>query len=101
MKFTSSIHQQFGIVRLEGRFTFDSHVAFRASTRVLLETPGLQGIILDLEKVTHMDASSMGAVLLLREAALPRLTLALRRPSSNVRSLLKIIQFDQLFEILP
>lgn len=100
MKFTTQIQDQTGTVKLEGTFTFETHPAFRAYTRSLLDTPGLERIVLDMEQVTRMDASSLGAILLLREATRTRMAIALQRPSASVLSLLKVVHFDKLFEII-
>jgi anti-anti-sigma factor len=55
-----------------------------------------------MEGVSYMDASSLGMILLLREATETRsLDLALRRPSASVRRLLEIVQFEKIFEIIP
>jgi len=52
--------------------------------------------------VSYMDASSLGMILLLRETAETRqMALALKRPSSSVRRLLEIVQFEKIFEIMP
>ncbi len=101
MKFTSQIEDQTGLVKLEGRFTFETHPAFKSCTQNLLDNPRVRRLVLDLEGVSYMDASSLGMVLLLREAAESRrLALALKRPSASVRRLLEIVQFEKIFEIL-
>ena len=102
MKFTSQIEDQTGTVKLEGRFTFETHPAFKSCTQSLLTTEQVHRIVLDMEGVSYMDASSLGMILLLREATETRsLDLALRRPSASVRRLLEIVQFEKIFEILP
>jgi len=102
MKFTSQIEDHTGTVKLEGRFTFETHPAFKSCTQTLLDTPQLRGIVLDMEGVSYMDASSLGMILLLRETTEARnLALALRRPAASVRRLLEIVQFEKIFEILP
>jgi len=102
MKFTSQIEDQTGTVKLEGRFTFETHPAFKSCTQGLLDSPRLGRVVLDMEGVTYMDASSLGMILLLREATETRnLPLALKRPSPSVRRLLEIVQFEKIFEILP
>ena len=54
-----------------------------------------------MEGVTYMDASSLGMILLLREATEGRsMALALKRPSASVRRLLEIVQFERIFEIM-
>ena len=101
MKFTSLVLDQTGSISLAGRFTFDTHPAFKACTRELLENPELKHIVLDLEKVTHMDASSLGVILLLREASLAQdMTITLMKPSATVMPLLRLIQFEKLFDIV-
>jgi anti-anti-sigma factor len=101
MKFTSQIQDQTGTVKLEGRFTFETHPAFKSCTQGLLDTGNIQRVVLDMEGVTYMDASSLGMILLLRETTEDRrLGLALQRPSASVRRLLEIVQFEKIFEIL-
>jgi len=102
MKLCTRTEGQTGILWLEGEFTFDTHPSFKASTRQLLDDAGLNRIVLDMAAVTRMDASSLGALLILREATQARLaSLALRSPSPSVLSLLTVVHFEQLFEILP
>lgn len=102
MKFTSQIEDHTGTVKLEGRFTFETHPAFKSCTQALLDSRTLKRVVLDMEGVTYMDASSLGMVLLLRETTEGRsLALALKRPSPSVRRLLEIVQFEKIFEILP
>jgi len=67
MKFTSQIEDQTGTVKLEGRFTFETHPAFKACTQSLLDTGKIRRVVLDMEGVSYMDASSLGMILLLRE----------------------------------
>ena len=101
MEFHSRIEDQTGIIKLEGAFTFESHPEFKACTAELLDNPGLSRIVLDMTKVTRMDASSLGALLILREATQARLaTLALLRPSPQVMTLLTVVHFEKLFEII-
>ena len=100
MQFTSLVQDQTGSIKLEGRFTFETHQAFKACTRRLMETPGLKRIVVDMGKITHMDASSLGVLLLLREATeAVGMTTALLKPSPEVMPLLKLIQLEKLFEI--
>src|SRR5208283_72333 len=102
MKFTSQIEDQTGTIKLEGRFTFESHPAFKSCTQGLLDGAKINRLVLDMEGVSYMDASSLGMVLLLRESTENRnLGLALRRPSPSVRRLLEIVQFEKLIEIVP
>ncbi|BDU76480.1 STAS domain-containing protein [Mesoterricola sediminis] len=100
MNLTSRNEDRTATIGLDGRFTFEAHAAFKASTRNALETPGLERIVLDMEKVTYLDASSLGMILLLREAAEARqVSVELRRPSAPVMNLLEVVRFERLFKI--
>ena len=102
MKFTSQIEDSTGTVKLEGRFTFETHPAFKSCTQNLLDVGQLSRVVLDMEGVSYMDASSLGMILLLRETTEARnMTLMLQRPSASVQRLLEIVQFERIFEILP
>jgi len=101
MKLSTRIEGQTGIVWLGGEFTFDTHPSFNTATQELMGQAGLNRIILDMTGVTRMDASSLGILLILREATQAGLTsLALRKPSPSVLSLLTVVHFEKLFEIL-
>ena len=90
-----------GRVQLEGRFTFECHQAFKAATDPILNTPDLSQLELDLSGVDYMDSSSLGMLLVLREKAdTLGMTIALLRPSPCVITILKVVQFGQLFQIL-
>ncbi len=100
MNFTSRIEDHTATIGLDGRFTFEAHPAFKACTREALESEGLERIILDMEQVSYLDASSLGMILLLREAAEARqVTVILHRPSPPVMNLLEVVRFERLFQI--
>ena len=87
-------------LRMEGRLTFEHHQAFKATTYPILEESGTKLLVIDLGGVTYMDSSSLGMLLLLREKADAKgIKVALRRPSPSVQTILKVVQFDRLFEI--
>jgi anti-anti-sigma factor len=101
MKVTTQIQDGTATLRLEGRFTFESHPAFRSVAGPLLEAQGLERIVLDMARVSHMDASSLGLVLILREQAHAHMDIVLRQPAQPVLKLLKIVEFEKLFTIQP
>ena len=87
-------------LRMEGRLTFEHHQAFKATAYPLLEEPDTKELVIDLGGVTYMDSSSLGMLLLLREKADAKgIKVALRRPGPSVQTILKVVQFDRLFEI--
>jgi anti-anti-sigma factor len=101
MNFNALIQGSTGLVLLDGRFTFECHQAFKAATDPLLDSPGLTQIHLDLSGVTYMDSSSLGMLLVLREKAETRgQTIALVRPAPCVITILKVVQFGKIFQIL-
>lgn len=100
MNFSTHIEGPIGTVRLQGRFTFESHQAFKASTAHLLEAPGLSQITLDLSGVSYMDSSSLGMVLLLREKADAKgIRIVLGQPSPSVQAVLNVVHFGKIFQI--
>ena len=100
MDFTSRIDDHTATIGLDGRFTFEAHPGFKARTREALETPKLERLVLDMAKVTYLDASSLGMILLLREAAESKqVAVILHRPSPAVVTLLEVVQFERLFQI--
>lgn len=100
MNFTSRIEDRTATIGLDGRFTFEAHAGFKACTRKAMEAVDLAMIVLDMEKVTYLDASSLGMILLLREAAEARqVAIVLYRPSLPVMNLLEVVRFERLFQI--
>lgn len=100
MVFEFQITGTTGTIQLEGRFTFERHQGFKAAAEPLLEDPNLRKLCLDLSRVTYMDSSSLGMILLLRQRASNRdLEVVLARPSASARALLDMVQFGKLFRI--
>lgn len=88
------------LLKLEGRFTFESHSAFRMATQELLDAEETSEIVLDLSGLSYLDSSSLGMLLLLRDKSEARgLKVALLNPSPAVAGILKVVQFGKLFEI--
>ncbi len=88
-------------VAFAGRLTFGALGAFRKATEPLLEDPGVAVIHLDLGGVSHMDASSLGMLLVLREKAEARgreLEISALAPCASV--LLESVHFQRLFRIV-
>ncbi|MBP1772411.1 MAG: hypothetical protein H6P99_1574 [Holophagaceae bacterium] len=87
-------------LRMEGTFLYEGRSDFKAATEELLSRTTTPGITLDLSAVSYMDSASLGMLLILRERTLATgRKVVLRNPSPPVRSILSIVQFDQLFDI--
>lgn len=97
---TAHVEGNTATVELEGRFTFEAQTGFQAATLPLLEVPGLQALRLNLSGLTYLDASALGALLLLRERADAKgQRVVLVRPGGDVRAVLDAVKFEKLFPI--
>jgi anti-anti-sigma factor len=85
-------------IRIEGRFDFSTHQAFRNAYEQ--ETREVNQFIVDLSDTTYLDSSALGMLLLLRDyAGGDGARIELRNCNSDVRRILTISNFEQLFSI--
>lgn len=85
-------------ITIRGRFDFTTHQAFREAYQTLAERPERYRI--DCSQVTYMDSSALGMLLLLRDfAGEETANIQLVDCPPDVRKVLLISNFDQLFEI--
>lgn len=85
---------------LEGRFDFDTHRAFRTAMKEVVANPAVREVKIDLGKVSFMDSSALGMLLLSREHCLAAdKTVSLANPMGTVRDVLRICNFEKLFLI--
>ncbi|HOD33003.1 MAG: STAS domain protein [Acidobacteria bacterium ADurb.Bin340] len=97
---TAHVEGNTATVKLEGRFTFEAQAGFRAATLPLLEVAGLRQVRLELSGLTCLDASALGALLLLRERTEAKgQQVILEGPTREVRDLLAAVNFEKLFVI--
>ena len=102
MGFRSVVETHRATVFLEGRLAFGSYPDFRAATVAALESPEVQEIHLDMAALDYMDSSALGMILHFKQKAdLAKKTLAITRPSPQVATVLKVVNFDRLISILP
>lgn len=100
MNCTTQIEGTKGIVKLEGRFTFEAGAEFKSTTSPLLDGHALAELLLDFTGVTHLESSALGLLLLLREKAEAKgARVVLASPNAAVRSILDAVKFGRLFEI--
>lgn len=86
MGFRMQVDHQCATVFLEGRLAFGSYPDFRAATMSALD---------------YMDSSALGMILHFKQKAdLAKKTLAIIRPSPQVATVLKVVNFDRLISIL-
>lgn len=100
MSVTSRIDREKSIVTIaiDGRFDFAQHKDFRNAYQNI--APGSMKFIVDLSKASYLDSSALGMLLLLREhVGGERGSVCITGSSEEVRRVLKIANFDKLFQL--
>ncbi len=83
---------------VDGRFDYLYHNEFRGAYEGLDRRP--LRYLIDLKAVTHVDSSALGMLLLLRDyAGGDDANISIINGSEDVKKVLLISKFDQLFEI--
>ncbi|MBK1872105.1 MULTISPECIES: STAS domain-containing protein [Marinobacter] len=85
-------------IKIEGRFDFSTHQAFRDA----YEHGGrdVSGYVVDLSDATYLDSSALGMLLLLRDhAGGDSADIVIQNCNNDVRKILTISNFEQLFTI--
>lgn len=85
------------VVRIGGRFDFSLHREFREAYRQA--ESGAGSYVVDLKDTEYMDSSALGMLLLLREHAGKRGSVRLINCQADVKRILAIANFQQLFDI--
>lgn len=100
MNLSATVRDGISTIRLQGRFDFDVHRAFREAFKTALAANDVREVEIDLSGVTYMDSSALGMLLLSREnASTVGKTVALARPTEAVRKILDVANFQKLFTI--
>jgi len=97
MSVTSSESGNAVTISVSGRFDFSAHQEFISSYRDLAK--GEKHFIVDLGATEYMDSSAMGMLLQLREHADKSSRVQLVNANSNIQEILKIANFDKLFDV--
>jgi anti-anti-sigma factor len=86
-------------ILIQGRFDFGAHQEFRNAYERVSNTP--QHFTVDLKETTYLDSSALGMLLLLRDhAGGDSADIRLVNCSPDVRKILAISNFEQLFKIV-
>lgn len=88
------------IIKLSGRFDFNTHREFRGAYEPLVMDTDVRSVIVDFTAVDYLDSSALGMLLMLRD----KLTgvgkeVALIGVKGNVKQVLDIANFGKLFSI--
>ena len=85
-------------IRVQGRFDFSTHQAFRDAYEH--SDPLVKNYIIDLSNTTYLDSSALGMLLLLRDhAGGDSASVVIENCNGDVRRILSISNFEQLFSI--
>ncbi len=85
-------------IYIQGRFDFSSHQEFRNAYEKLAKTPSRFRV--DLQGTSYLDSSALGMLLLLRDhAGGERADIEIVNCSQDVKKILLISNFEQLFSI--
>lgn len=83
---------------IQGRFDFGAHQEFRDAYERVDSTP--KRYLVDLQGTTYLDSSALGMLLLLRDhAGGDHAQIRLANCNADVRKILAISNFEQLFKI--
>lgn len=86
------------IIAIEGRFDFSTHQLFRDAYEKNPE--GVRHWVVDMSDTTYLDSSALGMLLLLRDfAGGDNASIRIENCNSDVRRILTISNFEQLFSI--
>lgn len=88
------------VVKLTGRFDFNTHRDFRNACDPLVADNSVREIVIDFAGVDYLDSSALGMLLMLRDKASGSgKDIALAGVRGSVKQVLDIANFSKLFKI--
>lgn len=88
------------VIKLAGRFDFNTHREFRGAYEPLIADPGIKSVIVDFAGVDYLDSSALGMLLMLRDKlGGGGKEVSLSGVRGNVKQVLDIANFGKLFNI--
>lgn len=84
-------------IKITGRFDFSSHQEFRQIYENA--SPDVQVYTIDMAEATYLDSSALGMLLLRDHAGGDNSDIRITRCNEDVRKILSISNFGQLFRI--
>ena len=88
------------VIKLVGRFDFNTHRDFRSAYEPLISDDGVHSVTVDFSGVDYLDSSALGMLLMLRDklGGVSK-EVGLTGVSGNVKQVLDIANFGKLFNI--
>jgi anti-anti-sigma factor len=88
------------IIKLVGRFDFNTHREFRAAYEPLVADSAIRAVAVDFAGVDYLDSSALGMLLMLRDKlGGANKEVVLSGVRGNVKQVLDIANFGKLFQI--
>jgi|UniRef100_Q47I42 anti-anti-sigma factor len=88
------------VIKLVGRFDFNTHREFRGSYEPLVSDTSVRSVVVDFSGVDYLDSSALGMLLMLRDKlGGANKEVALTGVRGNVKQVLDIANFGKLFQI--
>ncbi len=88
------------IIKLSGRFDFNTHREFRGAYEPLVSDAAIRAVVVDFSGVDYLDSSALGMLLMLRDKlGGANKEVALSGVRGNVKQVLDIANFGKLFQI--
>ena len=98
---TTQIQGALGFIKVDGRLTFQEYEAFKAGTKEIFEGHWITEIDVDLSGTTYMDSNALSMLIALKnKAEAKNITIKLVRPSPSIQTILEMVQFEKLFQIV-
>lgn len=98
----ASISKEAGkaLIKLSGRFDFNTHREFRGAYEPLVADAEIRSVVVDFANVDYLDSSALGMLLMLRDKlGGAGKEVALSSVRGNVKQVLDIANFGKLFPI--
>ena len=88
------------VIKLTGRFDFNTHREFRAAYEPFIADAAIRSVTVDFSGVDYLDSSALGMLLMLRDKlGGANKEVALAGVRGNVKQVLDIANFGKLFQI--
>lgn len=98
----AEVNQEGGktVLKLAGRFDFNTHREFRGITDPVVANPEVREVEIDFGDVDYLDSSALGMLLMLRDKANGSgKVVSLTGVKGSVKQVLEIANFSKLFKI--
>lgn len=88
------------VIKLVGRFDFNTHRDFRSAYEPLISDAAISSVSVDFSGVDYLDSSALGMLLMLRDKlGGVNKEVALTGVHGNVKQVIDIANFSKLFSI--